>query len=443
VKRKRTKVAGVLSAVCMCLFLGPNVACGGASAGAAPSTPPAPAAPSGAITTFAIASPAARGIVNQGTKTIDVYLPPASAVATLTPTITLASGATVQPASGTARDFTNPVTYTVTGADGKAVAYTATVHTTVPTAQEVAAQLGRGINMGNTLEPPHEGDWTNGALAQSSYFDAYKAAGFSSVRIPITWDLHFPKTSPFTVDATFMNRVDQVAGWSIDRGLTTVINAHHEDWIRAVGHTEYLAQKPRFVALWTQIATHFASWPPQLVFEILNEPRDPMTNADVNDLNATILGIIRQANPTRTVIIGANNYNGLPELEAADFAIPTGDSHLIATFHYYTPWKFCLQPTGQAVSTWGTTAEIASLQADLAGVAAWSTSHSIPVFIGEYGADLHCESASRLKWYTQFALAASANKLPCAAWEDSGNFGFFQRGAGTFDPSILNAIMGK
>lgn len=47
-----------------------------------------------------------------------------SHIQSLAPSFTLSGGASMSPASGTAMDFTNPVTYTVTGADGKIQAWT-------------------------------------------------------------------------------------------------------------------------------------------------------------------------------------------------------------------------------------------------------------------------------------------------------------------------------
>ena len=59
-------------------------------------------------------------------------------------------------------------------------------------------QMGRGINLGNTLEPELEGGWNNGP-AQEVYFDQINEAGFTNVRIPIRWDKHTAPSSPFTV----------------------------------------------------------------------------------------------------------------------------------------------------------------------------------------------------------------------------------------------------
>jgi hypothetical protein len=57
---------------------------------------------------------------------IAVMVPHGTDVTNLTPTITI-TGASVSPASGVPQDFTNPVTYTVTAADGSTKNYTVTV----------------------------------------------------------------------------------------------------------------------------------------------------------------------------------------------------------------------------------------------------------------------------------------------------------------------------
>ncbi len=63
---------------------------------------------------------------------ITASVPAGTDVTALTPTITVSTGASVQPASGTARDFTNPVTYTVTAEDGTQQTYTVTVTVEAP-----------------------------------------------------------------------------------------------------------------------------------------------------------------------------------------------------------------------------------------------------------------------------------------------------------------------
>src|SRR5438105_922584 len=52
-------------------------------------------------------------------------------------------------------------------------------------ASEQAAQLGRGINFGDALDAPNEGEW--GWVLQESYFDVAQQAGFRTIRLPVRW----------------------------------------------------------------------------------------------------------------------------------------------------------------------------------------------------------------------------------------------------------------
>jgi hypothetical protein len=86
-----------------------------------------------AITAFSFSSPAATGVINETLHTIALTVPSGTGVHALVPTITI-TGASVSPASGVARDFSDPVVYTVTAADATTQAYTVTVTVAPPLA---------------------------------------------------------------------------------------------------------------------------------------------------------------------------------------------------------------------------------------------------------------------------------------------------------------------
>jgi formylglycine-generating enzyme required for sulfatase activity len=79
-----------------------------------------------AITAFTFATPAATGVITEAAHAITITVPYGTNVTSLIPTITH-TGASVSPASGTAQNFNNPVTYTVTAADSSTQTYTVTV----------------------------------------------------------------------------------------------------------------------------------------------------------------------------------------------------------------------------------------------------------------------------------------------------------------------------
>jgi len=82
------------------------------------------------MTSFNIASPSVTGAIDTIAHTVSLMVPSGTNVTTLVPTIATSTGATVSPASGSVQDFTTPVTYTVTSADGSASqSYVVTVST--------------------------------------------------------------------------------------------------------------------------------------------------------------------------------------------------------------------------------------------------------------------------------------------------------------------------
>ena len=74
--------------------------------------------PSTEILSFMLADQTGPATINATAHTVTVEVAYTADVSNLTPTITLSYGATVIPLSGVARDFTNPVPYTVTAEDG-------------------------------------------------------------------------------------------------------------------------------------------------------------------------------------------------------------------------------------------------------------------------------------------------------------------------------------
>lgn len=80
------------------------------------------------ITSFVIqGTPDVTATINETTKTIALAMPFGTNVTALVPIITVSPEANVSPASGIAQNFTNPVQYIVTAADGSTASYMVTV----------------------------------------------------------------------------------------------------------------------------------------------------------------------------------------------------------------------------------------------------------------------------------------------------------------------------
>lgn len=100
------------------------------------------------ITAFVLAAAQNSALSNDVTGSVDdaaiaVRVPYGADVTALVPTITISAGATVSPASGDPQDFTDPVTYTVTAADGATSAeYSVTVTVAPEDASDACEMTG-------------------------------------------------------------------------------------------------------------------------------------------------------------------------------------------------------------------------------------------------------------------------------------------------------------
>ena len=195
----------------------------------------------------------------------------------------------------------------------------------------------RGINLGNTLD----------ALSSQrrrlpvavEHLDVIRDVGFDTVRLPVAWSHHASSRPPFVISPRLFAAVDEMVLGALERNLSVVVDVHHYDELSA----DPAAHRPRFLALWAQIAERYADSPSTVRFELLNEPHLCLTGTPWNDLLAETLAIVRDSNAHRDVIVGPammNTIAGLTDLELPD------DDRLIVTIHYYLPLRFTHQGAG-------------------------------------------------------------------------------------------------
>jgi endoglucanase len=300
--------------------------------------------------------------------------------------------------------------------------------------------LGRGINLGNALEAPREGEW--GITLQPEYFRLIKEAGFDSVRIPIRWSAHAGTEPPYRIDPKFFERVDWAIEQALAQGLTAVINMHHYEEI----FRDPDAHEPRLIALWRQIAQRYRERPGRLYFEILNEPHEKLTEDRWNAMFPRVLAVIRESNPRRIVIVGPGHWNNVSHLE--QLRLPE-DRMLIVTFHYYSPFEFTHQaaswvPNSQRWkgTNWrGTIEEQAELRKDFETAAAWAKTHRRPLFLGEFGAYSAADMDSRARWTAAVTREAERRGISSAYWEFASGFGAYDPAAGRWREPLLHALL--
>ena len=204
------------------------------------------------------------------------------------------------------------------------------------TQKALSAGLGRGVNFGNMLEAPNEGDW--GLFVQEIFFDKVVAAGMNHIRLPVSWTNHAGLTAPYTINESFFQRVDWCVAQARLRGLKIIINVHHYDEL----NNNPAAEWNRALAIWGQIANRYRNEPNTVFFEILNEPHGAFNAnpAQWNLFMADALTVIRATNPSRKVLVGPTFWNSIGSLGTF---FPPNDPNLIVSVHYYDPFAFTHQ----------------------------------------------------------------------------------------------------
>ncbi|MDB4204065.1 cellulase family glycosylhydrolase [Polaribacter sp.] len=287
---------------------------------------------------------------------------------------------------------------------------------------EMVKQMGRGLNLGNVLSAPIEGNWS--PEVREPYFIDVAAAGFTNVRIPMdffgarttgdtsgyssaagTAGNYTGTADNYIVSSIYLDRIEQVIEWSLNQGLVTIIDFHgsnlKSEFIYTFDseETEYtdptsakrVADIQKFLAIWAQIANRFKDYSENLLFEVINEPYFHMSKSDMDALNTDVLAVIRGSggsNGTRNVIITGGTGTSHEAPLQIEPSIISGDTYVIATFHYYQPFDFTSSSAdARDNESWGSVQDKELLTTRFDIVSSWATSNNIPIFLGEFSAD--------------------------------------------------------
>ncbi|MEO1661344.1 MAG: glycoside hydrolase family 5 protein [Pseudomonadota bacterium] len=278
------------------------------------------------------------------------------------------------------------------------------------------APIERCINLGNALEAPNEGEW--GYVIERSHLDVIKQAGFDTVRLPVRWSGHADLEPPYTIDPTFLARVDEVVGWAEAAGLKVIVNVHHYGALNEDPDTH----EPRLEALWDQLSSHFAGVSHAVIFETLNEPHAKMTTARTDALNQRVLSRLRQDHPDRWVILGTAFWSNLSALEESR---PAYDPRVMLTVHNYSPMEFTHQGASwthykDTNVRWGTRDDVTEMMTDLDKVVAVQERLRMPVFVGEFGVYEGAPMEQRARWTRAMREGLEARNLSWCYWDFAG-----------------------
>ena len=347
------------------------------------------------------------------------------------------------------------------------------------TALEATRLMGNGINLGNTLEAcdNNVGIKTNTPLSYETHWgqpkttqamiDGMKAAGFDTIRIPVAWMTNATHLyeGDYTIDADYMDRVEEVVRYARKAGMYVIINDHWDGgWYGMFGsesaETRALAMEA-YKGMWQQIAERFRDYSDYLIFESANEElgtrfdensalycsdsvvtylTDDERYALTNEINQTFVDVVRATggnNATRFLLIAGYGTN-IDQTCDDRFQMPkdTAVSKLMVSVHYYDPWSYCGASSAASATKWGKVSDYEYMDQQLAKMTKF-TEAGYGVVIGEYGA-LPCSDGLKdntLAYHTAFLDACTKYDLTNCLWDCSG---LYKRVSQTFaDDDIL------
>lgn len=347
------------------------------------------------------------------------------------------------------------------------------------TALEATRLMGNGINLGNTLEAcdNNVGIKTNTPLSYETHWgqpkttqamiDGMKAVGFDTIRIPVAWMTNATHLyeGDYTIDADYMDRVEEVVRYARKAGMYVIINDHWDGgWYGMFGsesaETRALAMEA-YKGMWQQIAERFRDYSDYLIFESANEElggrfdeNSPLYCSDsvvtyltdderyalTNEINQTFVDVVRATggnNAARFLLI-AGYSTDINQTCDDRFQMPkdTADSKLMVSVHYYDPWSYCGASSAVSATKWGKVSDYEYMDQQLAKMTKF-TEAGYGVVIGEYGA-LPCSDGLKdntLAYHTAFLDACTKYNLTNCLWDCSG---LYKRVSQTFaDDDIL------
>lgn len=355
---------------------------------------------------------------------------------------------------------------------------------------QIVEAMGPGWNLGNQLESvtdnvPEETNWGNPVITEK-LIQSVKAAGFKSIRIPVSYFAKIDDDKDYTIDSKWLDRVQEVVNYCIKNDLYAVINIHGDGyntidggWLLCNGKNQTEIKK-KYKKVWKQIAERFKNYDEHLLFESMNEEFDGSYSEpnkeyyqNINDYNQIFVDTVRKTgdnNTKRWLIIPGWNTNidytagdygfKLPTDQYRDKSIDKEEQRIMISVHYYSPWDFC-GGENCVITQWGneaddpsktsTTCDETYMKNQLNLMKTTFADKGYPVFIGEYGSINKTSYDSENEYYRAYfarKLCQLSRKNGCIPmyWDNGYNgvhgFGLFDRTTCEItQPVIIDAIM--
>lgn len=342
-------------------------------------------------------------------------------------------------------------------------------------AQAQKFQLHRGINISHWLSQSSDRGDIRAKKFTREDVKFIAEQGFDHIRIPIDEEQMFderlnPEKEAFTL-------LHNALAWCKEFKLKVVVDlhilrTHHFNATDKPLFTDPKAQE-QFYDCWRKISAELKHYPTSMVaYELMNEPvaDDPKVwNVIVN----RCLEVVRESEPKRKIIIGANRWQSYDMVEKLE--VSANDKNIIISFHFYNPFPFThfraswtdqkenplwvtypgkmaqekdaqkLTPAQKEKFGWlasdGGYNDINTLEKQIKQAYDAAQKMSKPLYLGEFGAIHGADEPSRIRWYRDIVAICDKYGIGYTAWDYKGSFGIIRNGKTQHE--MIKALTGK
>lgn len=312
-----------------------------------------------------------------------------------------------------------------------------------------------GVNLGGWLS---QSDYAKEHLENFITEDDIKTIadwGCDHVRLPFDYNIILGSDNTVTENAFVY--LDRCVGWCEKHGLNIILDLHKtlgfsfDKGEQETGFFEEERYQDVFMAMWSEIARHYADKADHVAFELLNEITERKYAIIWNGIAARTIRKIRRYAPDNYILIGGIYQNSIFGLTLLSKPC---DDKIVFNFHYYDPLVFTHQKahwvdkmsdecdvdypdtkenyranTARFVGDdnaltfdnfGGGTIDISFIEWQMSVAATVSEELDIPIYCGEYGVIDRVSDDRLLRWYKDVSAVFDKFGIGRAAWNYRG-----------------------
>ena len=291
-------------------------------------------------------------------------------------------------------------------------------------------------------------------------FANVKSLGIDVIRLPIDFNFFTSDAPRYTLYPSFLNSLDRLVYFANKYQIYIILDNHPDGQpLITENYQNFL------IPVWTQMAEYYKNRSKYIVFEILNEPNaNGIFASNWGEMQREVINAIRMIDQNHWIVVSGLHVGEDPAVGLS--ALPKyTDNKLLYTFHFYEPHIFTLPewhaftmpdwvkdydqlalpfpydkdrmpvlPSGQAGTEWieerfknypnEATTEVLTRKIDK--VSDFMKQRNVPVFCGEFGADMmYARSEDRIRYYKFVRETLEARSIPWIMWQYFDKNGLF------------------